>query len=167
MKTKIAKKSTLAVSAIRHGTVIDHIPKGQAFTIIQLLKLCEHQKSVTLGLNLPSGSMSTKDIIKVEGREISPDEANQIALFSPNATINIIQEYEVVQKYKVCLPDSITQLIRCPNPQCITNHETMASCFIVKNQMDNVFLHCKFCRKSYSQQNIKEFIFNKISPFYH
>jgi len=159
MKTKIPKKNTLAVAAIEHGTVIDHIPKGQALTIIQLLKLCEHHRPVTLGLNLPSQSMQSKDIIKVEDREISPDEANQIALFSPNASINIIQDYEVVKKYKVSLPETIAHVIRCPNPQCISNHEMMASSFNVKSQMDSVTLQCQFCRKSFSQGNFKAFLF--------
>ena len=89
----------LSVSAIENGTVIDHIPAGQGMRIVRLLKLADHKKKVTLGLNLPSKSLGYKDLIKVEGREISVEEANQIALFAPKASINIIRNFQIQKKF--------------------------------------------------------------------
>ena len=147
---------TLAVSAIKNGTVIDHIVPGQALAIVRLLNLAKHHKQVTLGLNLPSSTRQYKDIIKVEDRELTPEEANQVAIFSPKATINIIKDYEVVNKFFVEIPETISTVIRCPNPRCITNHEKMRSFFFVKQRMQSIDLQCKYCRKIFSQEEIEE-----------
>jgi aspartate carbamoyltransferase regulatory subunit len=156
MKNKISREKTLAVSAIRNGTVIDHIHAGQALKIVDLLHLAKHHKQVTLGLNLPSKSLQYKDIIKVEDREISDNEASQLAIISPQATINIIKEYKVAKKYQVFLPDTISSIVCCPNPRCITNHEPMKGSFIVKQQINKIFLQCKFCRKRFLQNLIAD-----------
>lgn len=145
---------TWPVSAIRNGTVIDHIAAGQALKIVRLLKLSQHQKLVTLGLNLPSQSLLYKDLIKVEERELTPDEANQVAILSPKATINIIQEYEVIKKFQVQIPPSLTDVLSCPNPRCITNHEKVQTWFHISQRHNNILMQCKFCRKSFSQNDI-------------
>jgi aspartate carbamoyltransferase regulatory subunit len=146
-----------AVSAICNGTVIDHIHAGSALRIIKLLRLAEHEKMVTLGLNLPSKRLGLKDLIKVEERKLDPDEVNQVALFAPNATISIIENYEVIQKYPIALPDTINSVIPCPNPRCISNHEKIPSYLYVIQKMDqSVRLRCHYCRKSISQEEIKQ-----------
>src|SRR5580704_4426778 len=114
---------TLPIAAIRNGTVIDHIPAYLALKIILLLELDKHDKMITLGLNLPSSSHRLKDIIKVEDKALTPEEANQVAIFAPNATINIIQDYEVAKKFKVQIPLSIEGIFSCPNLRCVSNHE--------------------------------------------
>src|SRR5438105_100572 len=105
---------TMAVAAIRNGTVIDHIGIGKALKIIRLLKLENYPKPITLGLNLPSNTYGYKDIIKVEDMELTPDEANQVAIFAPSATINIICDYEVHKKYRVEMPATLEKVISCP-----------------------------------------------------
>ncbi len=148
---------TMPVAAICNGTVIDHIPAGQALKIVHLLKLTGHQKLVTLGLNLPSETLKYKDLIKVEDRELSIAEANQVAVFAPQATINIINGYKVVNKFKVELPSVIQGVFFCPNPKCICNHEKISTVFLISPQHQLIYLQCKFCRKSFSQHDIPIF----------
>lgn len=85
--------------------MIDHIDAGHALKIIRILNLADHQKVVTVGLNLPSRAMKFKDIIKVEGRELTPEEANRVAILAPTANLNIIRNYEVVKKFNLKLPE--------------------------------------------------------------
>ncbi len=146
----------LLVSAIKNGTVIDHITAGQALKIIRLLNLPSYDKVVTVGLNLPSREMKHKDLIKVEGRELSEAEVNQVAILSPSASINIIREYEIVKKLKVRLPEKIEHIIVCPNPKCITNNERMDTVFHV-NGGDSVKLKCHYCEKIFKQDEIKDY----------
>lgn len=143
-------EKTLAVAAIEKGSVIDHIPAGQGMQIVRLLKLASHKKKVTLGLNLPSRSLGYKDIIKVEEREISEEEANQIAIFAPKATINIIKSYQVEKKFVVTIPQSIIRILICPNSNCITNHEKVVTNFRVEPLGRKVNLQCNFCEKSFT-----------------
>jgi aspartate carbamoyltransferase regulatory subunit len=145
---------TMAVNAIQNGTVIDHITVGQALKIVNILQLVKHSKSVTLGLNLPSQSLGYKDIIKIEERELSPAEANQIALLSPQTTISIIKEFEVINKFKVSLPSFIESLIVCPNPKCITNFEPILSYFSIKKRYPMITLECKYCRRNFVHEEI-------------
>ena len=142
-----AKK--LAVAAIKKGTVIDHITAGQALRIVKLLNLAKHHKQVALGLNLPSKTLKYKDLIKVEDRELSADEVNQVAILSPHATINIIQNFEVVKKFQVSIPQTLSGILACPNPKCVTNHEKMVSSFIVKQRVHKNVLHCRYCHKTF------------------
>ncbi|MFA6486222.1 MAG: aspartate carbamoyltransferase regulatory subunit [Candidatus Magasanikbacteria bacterium] len=147
----------LLVSAINNGTVIDHITAGSALKIIRLLNLASHKNVVTVGLNLPSRAMKYKDLIKVEGREISPAEIDRVAILSPQASINIIKNYEVVKKFLVNLPAIIDYVVVCPNPKCITNNETMSSRFHVIKEKDGIKLKCHYCEKIFKQNDIKEY----------
>lgn len=147
---------TLAVAAIHNGTVIDHIRAGQGLPIVQFLKLAKHRKQVTLGLNLPSDALDYKDIIKVEDRELTPSEANQVAILAPDATINIIKDYEISQKFKVTIPNTIEKVIPCPNPRCISNHENIPSLLKVRQRVRNcIQLQCHYCRKIFSQDDMR------------
>jgi aspartate carbamoyltransferase regulatory subunit len=147
------KEKKLSVAAIEHGTVIDHIPAGQGMRIVRLLKLADHKKKVTLGLNLPSQSLGYKDLIKVEGREVSEEEANQIALFAPKATINIIRNYQIEIKFSVSLPQTISKILNCPNQKCITNHEHVVSRFNVSRFGHKVMLQCDYCEKVFAHDS--------------
>jgi aspartate carbamoyltransferase regulatory subunit len=145
-----------AVAAICHGTVIDHIDAGNALRIVKMLGLAEHQKMVTLGLNLKSKRLGLKDLIKVEEKKLNPQEVNQVALYAPNATISIIENFEVVQKYPISLPDTIHGFIPCTNSRCISNHEKIPSHLTVIQKMDqSVRLRCHYCRKIISEEEIK------------
>ncbi len=144
------EKETLSVAAIEKGSVIDHIPAGQGMRIVRLLKLAEHKKKVTLGLNLPSKRLGYKDIIKVEEWELSEKEGSEIAVFAPKATINIINGYRIVKKFTVSMPATISRLLTCPNHHCVTNHEEMATQFQVIQIGRRVSLQCHYCEKSFA-----------------
>lgn len=146
---------TLPVSAIHNGTVIDHIPSGQAFRIIHLLSLLDKKHKVTVGLNLPSKRMRLKDLIKIENHHLKNNEANEITIFAPEATINIIQNFEVVDKIITSLPLSISGIFICPNPICITHSEPIESFFYIKEQGKDVKLMCRYCEKTYHRNNVK------------
>ncbi|MFH1946569.1 MAG: aspartate carbamoyltransferase regulatory subunit [Candidatus Magasanikbacteria bacterium] len=150
-------KKQLLVAAIKDGTVIDHIKAGHALKIIRLLNLADHNKLVTVGLNLPSKATKIKDLIKVEGRELTPEEINRIAIFAPQGTINIIKNYEVVKKFHAQIPDVVEYVIVCPNPKCITNHENMDSKFHALEEEKKITLKCHYCEKKFNEEEIKEY----------
>ena len=154
----MTEKKTLLVSAIKNGTVIDHLATGGAIKILRLLDLASHKKLVTVGLNLKSKTSRFKDLLKVEDRELTEEEANRVAIFSPEATINIIKNYRVVKKFTVAIPKVVASLIVCPNPKCITNHEPMeTSFFVLHNGGKEVKLKCRYCEKIFHRDDIKEY----------
>lgn len=148
---------TFKVFTIKEGTVIDHIQAGQALKIIQILKLDNHENIVTTGLNFPSKMLGKKDIVKVENRELTQDEANKLSILAPTATINIIKNFEVVKKFKVEIPKQLSKVAVCPNPKCITNHENMNTLFYTKKEKTELKLQCHYCEKIFSQHDIKEY----------
>lgn len=156
MKNKEQSRA-FKVFAIEEGTVIDHIPAGQALKIIQILKLHNNEKIVTTGLNFPSKTLKFKDIIKVESRELTASEANKVAILAPTATINIIRNFELVKKFPVNIPSRVEKIIICPNPKCITNHERMETIFYTKQYSTDTKLQCHYCEKIFVQNDIKEY----------
>lgn len=146
---------TLSVSAIKNGTVIDHIRAGQALRIVRLLGLLENKNKVTLGLNLPSKLIGKKDLIKIENRVLTNNEANEVVVFAPEATINIIQEFEVLEKINTHFPKSIKNVFLCPNPACITHHEPVESLFTIEEQGKQVKLSCHFCEKTFDRDRVR------------
>jgi aspartate carbamoyltransferase regulatory subunit len=111
----------LRVSKIRDGTVIDHVTAGQALKVLAILGIDGSAgEEVSVGMNVPSGKLGRKDVVKVEGRELSQAEVDVIALIAPAATINIIREYEVIEKHRVARPETVEGVIECPNANCIT-----------------------------------------------
>ena len=148
---------TLSVSAIKNGSVIDHIPQGQAINIIQLLKLADKKNQMTVGLNLKSDRSGLKDLIKIQNRELSEADAANIAVLAPGATINIIKDYEVGKKIDVDLPDTILGVLSCPNLGCITHTEPVKSFFHLKKAKASITLLCKYCEKAFDRIEFKEY----------
>jgi aspartate carbamoyltransferase regulatory subunit len=151
-----ADKNDLYVADINNGTVIDHIPAGRGVKIITHLMPTTSKSVLTLGLNLPSKIIATKDVIKIHDKELNEDEANRVAIFAPQATISLVKDGKVAKKFKVQIPKTIqTASLRCLNPNCITNHEAMEATFQVIKMRDDVKLHCKYCEKTFNQIDIK------------
>ena len=134
------------VSKIKDGTVIDHISGGYALYVAKILGVTGHERQVvTIAINVPSKRMREKDIVKIEGRALSSQEVNRIALIAPKATINIVRNYEVVEKLEVQLPQVIEDIVKCVNPSCISNsNEPVAPKFYVENE-EPVLLKCHYC----------------------
>jgi aspartate carbamoyltransferase regulatory subunit len=143
-------ENTLLVTAIKNGTVIDHIPCGQAIQIIFLLSLSKGTQPITIGLNLVSQKLGNKDLIKIENRQLTEREADQIAIFAPNATINLVNDFRIEKKLKPTLPNEIEHVLLCPNHRCISRNET-SSFFYVESFKNKVHLRCKFCEKFFER----------------
>jgi aspartate carbamoyltransferase regulatory subunit len=143
----------LSVSAIQNGTVIDHIPASNLFKVIQILGLDKIENQITFGTNLESKKLGRKAIIKISGVFFEDTDINRIALVAPDAKLNIIKDYEVVEKRVVEVPDIITGIARCMNPKCITNHERVTTKFKVVSKK-YVSLKCHYCEKITNQENL-------------
>ena len=141
-------KKELAVAALRHGTVIDHIPSDAVFKAVKVLGLEDTPHAVTIGINLESARLGKKGIIKVADIEFDDDTLNRIALFAPTAVINVIRDYEVVEKHPISLPDEIVGIVRCANPKCITNNEPMRTKFDVISRRPSTVIRCRYCNHS-------------------
>ncbi len=146
-------KRKLQVSAIKEGTVIDHIPASDLFKVIRILNLQKSENQITFGTNLESKVLGKKSIIKISGKFFKEEELNKIALVASEANLNIIRDYNVVEKRKVAIPDKIVGIAKCVNPKCITNHEEITTRFTVVSKQD-VALKCDFCEKITGKHNI-------------
>ncbi|MDR4987729.1 MAG: aspartate carbamoyltransferase regulatory subunit [Bacteroidales bacterium] len=144
MSNKIIKE--LKVSAIENGTVIDHIPANAVFQVIKILKLDLFDNMVLFATNLESKKYGTKGIIKVSNKFFRPEELNKIALVAPHASIIEIREYKVANKQIVETPECIKGIVKCFNPNCITNIEQVAAQFAVLDKED-IRLKCHYCEK--------------------
>lgn len=149
-------KKQLQVEAIAQGTVIDHIPAGQGIKILKFFDLSTTAQRITVGINLPTNYGSSKDLIKIANTAFDEEQANQLALFAPQATINVIEDFEVVKKFKVAIPESIRGIFACPNANCISHSEPVESHFYVRSHQQNIKLKCHYCEKSFSQEFFKE-----------
>jgi len=147
-------KKELKVSAIKNGTVIDHIPSPALFKVISILDLDRTDHQVTFGTNLSSRQLGTKAIIKVTDIFFKDDEIDKIALVAPEAKLNIIKNYQVVEKKVVNVPDQIIGLAKCMNPKCITNNEEMLPKFKVSRKKP-VALKCEYCEKITDSQHLE------------
>jgi aspartate carbamoyltransferase regulatory subunit len=140
----------LQVEAIKRGTVIDHIPAQVGFKLLTLFQLTETEQRITIGLNLPSREQGRKDLIKIENTFLTDEQVNQLALYAPHATVNRIDEYEVVGKSRPNLPERIEKVLVCPNTNCISRSEPVYSSFAVKKRGEDISLKCKYCEKEFA-----------------
>ena len=150
----MAEKKELQVAALENGTVIDHIPSEKLFTVVSLLGIQEMNNNITIGFNLASKKLGKKGIIKVAERFFTDEEINRIAVVAPNVKLNIIRNYEVVEKREVVLPDELRGIVKCANPKCITNNEPMPTRFHVIDK-DNCIIKCHYCEKEQRREEIE------------
>lgn len=147
------EQKELKVSAIKNGTVIDHIPAHNLFKVISLLGLESIPNQITFGTNLESHKLGHKSIIKVADKFFADDEINKIALVAPQAKLNIIKNYEVIEKHVVSIPDEVIGYVRCFNPKCVTNHEPIRTRFSVVSK-EPLVLRCHYCEKVTSENQM-------------
>ncbi len=147
------KDKQLIVTAIKNGTVIDHIPSESLFSVIAILGLDQIKTLITFGNSLESKKLGKKGIIKVSEVFFSTEEINKIALIAPTAKLNIIRDFEVVEKVKVEIPEKVTGIIKCVNPKCITNNEVVTTKFNVVSK-EPIKLKCHYCEKITSRENL-------------
>ncbi|MCI4407659.1 MAG: aspartate carbamoyltransferase regulatory subunit [Thermofilum sp.] len=146
----------LLVRKIRDGTVIDHIPAGRALDVLKILGLSGKEGStIAIVMNVPSKKLGRKDIVKVEGKFLEPKEVDEIALIAPTATINIVKDFRVLEKRRVQVPEEIKGLLRCPNPNCITN--TKREPIVTKFKLVSITplkLKCYYCEDIVTEEQV-------------
>ena len=147
---------TLKVEALANGTVIDHIPAGQGRRILKLFRMSESGERIYIGFNLPSRRTGKKDLIKVENITFTPAQANQLALFAPNATVNVIEDFKVVRKFSLRLPETIAGVFTCPNSNCASHGEPVKSRFYVRQHQGQTRLKCHYCEKTFPREIVSE-----------
>jgi aspartate carbamoyltransferase regulatory subunit len=145
----------LRVNKIRNGTVIDHIRGGFALDVIKILGITGKEKRVmTIAVNVPSKRIGVKDIVKIEGKALSTQEVNRIALVAPHASINFIRDYTVVDKIEVKLPQLIEGIVKCGNPCCISNADEPITAKFYVTQSEPLVLKCHYCGVSVEQADV-------------
>lgn len=146
-------RQELQVAALKNGTVIDHIPSEKLFTVVSLLELEHMDCNITIGFNLDSEKLGKKGIIKIADKFFDDEELNRIAVVAPHAKLNIIRNYEVVEKKELDMPDELKGIVKCANPKCITNNEPMATLFHVIDK-DKCLIKCHYCEKEFKKEEI-------------
>ena len=136
----------LDVSAIKDGSVIDHIDSKSTLKVAAILNIQDEERVVLVGMNLESKCLGKKGIIKIGGKIIGQKEVNKIALIAPNATVNIIKDYKVVKKFKVAVPETIEGIVKCFNPNCVSNHHNPAPKLHVFSK-NPIRLQCHYCER--------------------
>jgi aspartate carbamoyltransferase regulatory subunit len=147
-------KTELLVAALENGTVIDHIPSELVFTIASLLELDKLSSGVTIGYNLNSKKLGKKCIIKVADKFFTDEEISRLSIVAPNVVLNIIRNFDVVEKKEVIIPDELHGIVRCGNPKCITNNEPMGTFFHVIDKTEGI-LKCHYCEKEQNKSEVK------------
>ena len=136
----------MKVEKIDHGTVIDHILPAKAFDVLRVLSLSD-DKSMSILVNSHSKKGGKKDILKFEGVELSAEEANLVALVSPQATINIIVGGKVVRKFNAEAPKVVRGILTCSNPNCISNqNEPITTEFTLGSDEGHRYV-CSYCER--------------------
>lgn len=150
----MSNKTERQVAAIKNGTVIDHIPAEKTYQVVNLLQLETLETPVTIGYNYPSNKIGRKGIIKVSDKFFTDEEISRLSVVAQNVVLNIIHDYEVVEKKTVKTPDELRGIVKCNNPKCITNNEPMNTRFEVISR-DPVVIRCHYCNHTVSGKDAK------------
>ena len=137
----------LVVSALENGTVLDHIPADKVYKALDILNLKGVENQITIGINLSSRAQGKKGIIKIADKFFEDEELNKLALSAPKATVNVIRNFEVVEKKTLTMPEEIVGIAKCMNPKCITNHQPIKTRFTTIDNGNEISLLCHYCEK--------------------
>ena len=146
-------KKELSISAIKDGTVIDHIPSNATLKVADILDLRGIKGIISIATNLASKKMGKKGIIKISGKDLTKEEVDKIAVIAPNATVNIVKDYNVKNKIKVEVPSIINKIMKCSNPNCITNNEEISTKFYVLRK-EPLRVKCHYCERNMEKEDI-------------
>ena len=133
----------MKIDSIKDGFVIDHITAGKGIRIYELLGLDKLNCPVAIIMNAGSKKMGKKDIIKIDGEV--PLSLEVIGYADPNVTVNVIKNSELTEKLTISMPDTLTNVIFCKNPRCITSVEhELKHIFKLTDRKENVY-RCIYC----------------------
>lgn len=153
---RLSEKQTMLVQKISDGTVIDHITAGKALSVLRLLGNPQARgDTVALVMNVSSSKMKRKDIVKVEGVEISEEQVQRLALIAPQASVNIIRSYRVVDKKNAVPPKLLSGVLNCNNPTCVSVKEKdSVSPIFSLAEISPLSYQCKYCGRKLTEQDI-------------
>lgn len=137
----------LNIGGLNEGVVIDHIQAGGAMKIYEYLNLEYLDCSVAIIKNARSNKMGKKDIIKIEGP--FDFDLNMLGVLDHKVTINIIKDNEIVEKHSLELPDTVTNIIRCKNPRCITSIEQELPHTFKLTDREHRIYRCIYCESKF------------------
>ena len=144
----------LVVSALENGTVLDHIPAENVYKALSILNLKGVENQITLGINLASKIYGRKGIIKIADKFFEDEELDKLVLIAPQATVNVIRDFKVVEKKKLKMPKEIVGMAKCQNPKCVTNHQPIKTRFKTVMKDDKISLLCRYCEKTSDTKGI-------------
>ena len=139
------------VPAIPQGTVIDHLPPDTTLLVAQLIS--EPNDEVLIGVNFKSTHHGRKGVVKITGRELNSNDLSRLAVVAPQASIAIIRNYQIFHKAPVPVPEHIINIARCPNPNCVTNHEPCDTHFTVTDE-NPLRVRCRYCERQLSASEL-------------
>ena len=141
----------LKVDEIQNGVVIDHITAGTGNRILDYLKIDTKKNTVAFIMNATSKKHGRKDLIKIEN--VTDVDLTVLGLLDPNATVNIIENGKIVKKINLALPQTVTNVIKCKNPRCVTSVERNAPhIFHLMNAQTREY-RCEYCDEIVSMKN--------------
>ena len=147
-------RKELVVSALENGTVLDHIPAENVYKALSILNLKGVENQITLGINLASKIYGRKGIIKIADKFFEDEELDKLVLIAPQATVNVIRDFKVVEKKKLKMPKEIVGIAKCQNPKCVTNHQPVKTWFKTIDNGNEISLLCHYCEKITGQKHI-------------
>ncbi|WP_337860142.1 aspartate carbamoyltransferase regulatory subunit [Ferroplasma sp.] len=145
--------TTLKISKIKDGTVIDHIPSGKALKVLAILGI-DNSNSISIGIHVMSGKLKFKDVIKIENKYLEKLELDKIALIAHEATISIIKNYEIIEKFTLDMPDKFKGIVKCANQNCITNSGEPIKSEFKTVSVEPLTIKCIYCRKEMEGEEI-------------
>lgn len=143
------EKAMRRVTAIRNGTVVDHISGGRVLQALQIFGIEGSQSNpISLVMNVPSRKLGTKDILKIEDRELTQEELDRLALIAPHASVSIIRNHVVAEKRVIQLGAEVRNVARCVFSNCITtaDREPLPHRLTVVSTSP-LTLRCHYCRR--------------------
>ena len=140
--------STLSIGALQEGFVLDHIEAGHAMTIYRYLKLGKLDCTVAIIKNVTSNKMGRKDIIKVDC-PVDYLDLDVLGFIDHNITVNVIKDGKIIDKKTLSLPDSVTNVISCKNPRCITSVETGLDQVFILADPEKELYRCRYCEEKW------------------
>ncbi len=139
----------LNVGSLNNGFVLDHIEAGKAMEIYHYLGLDKLDCCVAIIKNAKSNKMGKKDIIKIDGG-LDVVDLDILGFIDHNITVNIIKDGVISEKKSLSLPKTITNVIKCKNPRCISSIEQeLKQIFVLTDEEKQVY-RCKYCEEKYS-----------------
>ncbi|MFR5263100.1 MAG: aspartate carbamoyltransferase regulatory subunit [Christensenellales bacterium] len=140
------------IDGVNTGIVLDHITAGKSMEIYELLKLNKLACTVAVIQHVDSTKYGKKDIIKID--EDIPLDIEVLGYFNSNITVNKVKNGKLVEKVHLKLPETLTDVIKCKNPRCITSVEQeITQKFKLVNPEKKTY-RCVYCDAEFSGEKL-------------